>query len=80
MPVHMKVVFTVFVLVVHSAAVFALRPGQTHRVGTWMWKLGAADPMRRALFSDNGLPRKYTWLLATLWFGLFLVVIWLLPG
>jgi len=36
--------------------------------------------MRRALFSDNGLPRKYTWLLATLWFGLFLVVIWLLPG
>ena len=80
MPVTMKVVFTVFVLVVGSAAVFVLAPGQTHRMPTWMWKGGAADPVRRALFSDNGLPRKYTWLLTTLWFGLFLVVIWLLPG
>jgi hypothetical protein len=79
MPDEARVILTAFTLVVGSIAVYALRPGQTHRVGTWMWKGGASDPVRRVLFSPDGLPRRYAWLLATLCFGLFVSIIWFLP-
>jgi hypothetical protein len=74
-----RVILTAMVLVLGSLVVFSLRPSQTRRVGTWMWRGGANDRMRLMIFTSEGLPRRYAWLVAALWFGLFLLLLWVLP-
>ena len=74
-----KAIFAVFALVVFPFVIYAVRPGQTRPVGEKWWRLGAADPMRRLLYRPDGLPHRHTWLLVTVWFGLWFTLLWFLP-
>jgi len=79
-PVGVKMLFGSFALLLLPFVIYALRPSQTRPVGSRWWRGGTSDPVRRLLFKENGLPRRYSWALAVGWFSLWLAVLWLLPN
>jgi hypothetical protein len=79
-PVGIKLIFSSLAVLLLPFVVYALRPGQTRTDDARWWRGGAADPMRRLLFREDGLPRRYSWAIAVGWFALWLTVLWLIPS
>ncbi len=75
MPLQIKLIFSIFVLIVGIAICF-ISPQANNAGPRWLWRHGKADPLRLLLFKSDGSLRKYTKLGILTWFIIFLVLIW----
>jgi len=72
-----KIIFTTFVLVVGVAICF-VDPNANNAGPDWFWGLGKNDPVRNLMCRPDGSLRRYTKLGIFVWFGVFLLILWLL--
>ena len=79
METGVKLIFTVCVVLIGTAICF-IDPKANNAGPDWFWRLGKRDPVRNMICRPDGTLRKYTKLGILIWFAVFLIIIWMLPG
>ena len=78
MGTSVKIILTVAMLAIGVAVCF-IDPKANNAGPDWFWSLGKHDPFRNLLCRPDGSLRRHAKPGMLLWFGLGLLILWMLP-